>query len=437
VSDDIRDVLHRMAAEAEPARTAPSPTMLRRATRRRARSATVFGLLVALVGYGAFAGVRAANRPAPAPVASSPEACSTWTVVPTPNVEPDRLDNSLSSVVAFNANDAWAVGYSRVPGEGGPSSPLVLHWDGSSWTSVEVPDPIDNEGQLLDITGTAPNDVWAIGLGHDVLHWDGSTWSAVPLADPGTEYWHLEALSAVSPDDVWAAGNTATGQSGETLIEHWDGARWRVVDRQSFTPEPQTGDPYAGLSGIDALDGAVWAVGQVENVAPAGESNTLALAETAAGWKRIATPDAPTPDGKPYSHLLSVSEAAPGDVWAVGIAASTYGVFGAGDRALVEHWKDDRWLVADTWPADSRLVSVVALAADEVWAVGSTGAPAGSFSPLVKRWNGATWEDVPVDVSGSAGLSHVAVSSSGDLWAVGGKEEGDHSRTFALHCVPG
>jgi hypothetical protein len=410
--------------------------MLRRATRRRARSATVLALVVALVGYGAFATVRAANRPSPEPVASGPQTCSTWTVVPTPNLDPDRLDNSLASVVVLGANDAWAVGNSRVPGEGGQSSPLMLHWDGSSWTRVDVPNPFGNEGGLLDIAGAASNDVWTIGLGHHALHWDGLTWSVVPLADPGTTYWHLQALSAVAPDDVWAAGGTATGHSGGTLIEHWDGERWSVVDQQSFTPEPKTGDPYAGLNGIDARDGSVWAVGQVENVAPAGESNTLALTETAAEWTRIATPDAPTSDGKPYSHLLSVFQTAPGDVWAVGIAASTYGIMGSGDRALVEHWKDDRWLVADTFPADSRLLRVFALSADEAWAVGSTGAP-GSNAPLVMRWNGTAWEDIPTDVGGSSFLSGVAASPSGELWAVGTAQEGDHGRTLAMRCVPG
>jgi hypothetical protein len=435
VSDDLRDFLRRMADESTPSRTEPLPPMLRRAARRRALSATVVGLVIALVGYGAFAGVRAANRPTPPPVASGSQTCSAWTTIPTPDPDREDLDAGLASVVAFSASDAWAAGYSRVRGEGGKSSPLVLHWDGSSWARVDVPDPFGNEGQLLDIAGAAPDDVWAIGVGNDALHWNGSTWRAVPLADPGTEYWHFQSLSAVAPDDVWAAGNAATGHSSETLIEHWDGVRWRVVDQQSFTPDPKTGDPYAGLNGIDARDGGAWAVGQVENVAPAGESNTLALAETAAGWKRIATPDAPAPDGKPYSHLLSVSEAGPGDVWAVGIAASTYGIFGAGDRALIEHLKGDGSLVADTWPADSRLVSVVARSADEVWAVGSTGVP-GSFTPLVMRWNGATWENTTVDSSGSAGLSDVAVSPSGDLWAVGSKD-GDRSRAFALRCVPG
>jgi hypothetical protein len=180
----------------------------------------------------------------------------------------------------------------------------------------------------------------------------------------------------------------------------------------------------------------VWAVGDTENIAPAETSNTLALHLTEVGWTRTATPDMPAADGKPYSHLLSVAEVGPDDVWAVGIAASEPGIFGEGDRALVEHWDGESWSVATTMPADSRLVKVLAVSADDIWAVGSTGF-SGSFGPLVLRWDGTRWEEVPTGITGQAELSGISESSSGDLWAVGVSEENGRGKTLTLRCTDG
>lgn len=433
MSDDIRRFFERMAEEARRSQPGVPSRMLRRAVRRRVRTVLVLGLAAALLIYGGFTGVRALGPPL-RQLPAAPGQCS-WTVVPSPNREPDRLDNQLNAVAAFSDDDVWAVGVSYVDQEGGENFPLTMHWDGVAWTIVPVPDSFGH-GDLVDVDGTSSNDLWAIGLGHDALHWDGSHWSTVPLADPGTTYWHLEALVALAPDDVWSAGNTATGHSGGTLVEHWTGDRWTVVQQGSFPPEPLTGEPEAGLSGIEARPGEVWAVGDTENVAPAETSNTLALHLTQAGWTRTATPDVPAADGKPYSHLLSVAEVGPDDVWAVGIAASEPGIFGEGDRALVEHWDGDGWSVAKTMPADSRLVKVLAVSGDDIWAVGSSGF-SGSFGPLVLRWDGTRWEEVPTGITGQAELSGISESSSRDLWAVGVSEEKGHGKTLTLRCTHG
>src|SRR6266536_2103757 len=295
------------------------PSMLRRATRRRVRTAAILGLVAALVGYGGFAGVQALTRPSVGVPASFGQ-CS-WEVVSSPNQEPERLDNQLNAVAAFSDDDVWAVGSSYVNQEGGENFPLTMHWDGTSWAVVPVPDSYGHE-DVFAVDGSSPQDIWGIGLGHEALHWDGQTWSTVPLADPGTTYWHLEAVSALAPDDVWA----------------------------------------------------------------------------------------------------------------VGIAADQPGTFGGGDRALIEHWDGQRWIVSETLPADSRLVSVVGLSPDEAWAVGSTG-HSGTFEPLVLRWDGTRWEEVPTGVTGQASLSDISESPSGDLWAVGLSEENGHGRTLTLRCA--
>ncbi len=432
MSDDIRRFFERMADEVRSTSGVP-PSMLRRATRRRVRAAAILGLVAALVGYGGFVGVQALTRPSTG-VPASLGPCS-WEVVSSPNQEPERLDNQLNAVVAFSDDDVWAVGSAYVNQEGGENFPLTLHWDGASWAIVPVPDSYGHE-DVLAVDGSSPQDIWGIGLGHEALHWDGQAWSTVPLADPGTAYWHLEAVSALAPDDVWVVGNTATGHSGRSLVEHWDGSSWSVVEAPSPSPEPLTAENYPSLSAVDALGPAdAWATGQTENVAPVGQSNTVALHWDGMAWTRTPTPDVAAQGGV-YGHLLGVSAVTPQDVWAVGIAASEPGIFGGGDRALIEHWDGQQWSVSVTLPADSRLVSVVGLAADEAWAVGSTGA-SGSFAPLLLWWDGTRWDEVPTGVAGEAWLSDVSESPSGDLWAVGFAQENGHGRTLTVRCTRG
>jgi hypothetical protein len=432
VSEDIRTFFERMAEEVRRSEPRVPPRMLRRAARRRARTVLIVGLVGAVLGYGGLIAVQAIGRP-PAQTPAAPRQCSQWTVVPSPNQEPDRLDNRLDAVATFSDDDVWAVGVSYMDQEGGESFPLAMHWDGSSWSIVPVPDSYGHEG-LMDVDGASPNDIWAVGLGHDTLHRDNGRWSIVPLADPGTTYWHVEAVSADAPDDVWAVGNWATGDSGGPLIEHWDGSRWTVVEAPSPPPENLTGKSYGSLSAVDALGPAdVWATGQTENVAPAGESNTVALNWDGSTWTRTPTPDVQAQNGS-YGHLFGVSALAADDVWAVGLAGDQPGYFGGGDRALIEHWNGTSWAVSETLPADSRFVDVLAVSPNEVWAVGATGVT-GSFSPLVQRWDGTRWEEVSTGVTGEAWLSAISRSPTGDLWAVGMSVEKDSGRTLVLRCT--
>src|SRR3954453_16971703 len=104
---------------------------------------------------------------------------SAWSVVPSPN--PSSGNNTLNSVAAISANDAWAVGSSS----GGP---IALHWDGSTWSSAAVP----SAGSLTGVSAVASNDVWAVGNAPQNLlltvHWNGASWAVVPCPSPGSNY---------------------------------------------------------------------------------------------------------------------------------------------------------------------------------------------------------------------------------------------------------
>ncbi len=39
----------------------------------------------------------------------------------------------------------------------------------------------------------------------------------------------LLAATATSEDDVWAVGESLNSVGSQTLIEHWNGVKWRIV----------------------------------------------------------------------------------------------------------------------------------------------------------------------------------------------------------------
>ncbi|MFG2775991.1 hypothetical protein [Streptomyces sp. NPDC048350] len=139
-------------------------------------------------------------------------------------------------VAAISANEAWAGGWYCVP-ESGMFKPLLRHWDGSTWTPVEVPAAAD----LINITAmeaTASDDVWAIGYGGDdqprAMHYDGTAWTPVPLPVTGL-YGELYDIVARGPHDVWAVGRTLLDEEdwGHSLVLHYDGTAWRQVTAPS------------------------------------------------------------------------------------------------------------------------------------------------------------------------------------------------------------
>jgi len=182
---------------------------------------------------------------------------TTWTVVPSPNKGP--FPNSLSGVTAIAPDDVWAVGtwFTKAFDD----RTLTLHWDGTSWHRVPSPNagPTSAANDLVSVSANATDDVWAVGSrGQHTLtmHWDGTSWSIVPSPTPGGLA-DLAAVVAVGSDDVWSAGGSVDRQvnAGRTLVEHWDGMGWTVVESENKGPSDNH------LWGISAVTGRMLAVG--------------------------------------------------------------------------------------------------------------------------------------------------------------------------------
>ena len=172
---------------------------------------------------------------------------------------PIAVSASLTSVVAIASNDVWAAG-SKDSSDGSRKVALTEHWDGKAWTIVPSP-PSTGSSSLSGLFATGPTDVTAVGTtfsnGHNhplVIHWNGGSWSI--RSAPGTDA-GFAAVSGTGRNDVWAVGSSSSG----VFSEHWDGVAWSV------TPVPTPGIYANGLAGVAALaPDDVWAVGESEGL---------------------------------------------------------------------------------------------------------------------------------------------------------------------------
>ena len=127
---------------------------------------------------------------------------------------------------------------------------------------------------------------------------------------------------------------------------------------------------------------------------------------------------------------MSVVAISANDVWAVGWTGGK-----SGPVTLTLHWDGSTWSVVPS-PNPSGtynyLWGVTAVATNNVWAVGEFNAPGGNQRTLFLRWNGSAWVQVPGDNTGPNGVQFfvraVSAVSGSDIWAVG-----SNSHTLAEH----
>jgi hypothetical protein len=102
-----------------------------------------------------------------------------------------------------------------------------------------------------------------------IEHYNGTRWRIVPSPAAGTVP-SLSGVAAVSASDVWAAGTAA----GQTLTEQWNGSAWTTVT----SPDPGPSDNLSSMSATPG-SGIVWAAGASSNGTLAS-ANPLILQHT-------------------------------------------------------------------------------------------------------------------------------------------------------------
>lgn len=395
--------------------------MLRRPTRLR------FGPRPAAVaiGFGVAALLSAAATNGH-PSSNSAPVC-VWKT--TASEDPHRsLYDRFNSVAAVSPGQAWAVGDYYTGHKGGPHGAFIERWNGGRWRVVAAPIP---RGAILwSVSASGAHDVWTVGqadLGRQLIeHWDGKRWRVV--APPARQGGILFAVAARSLDDAWAVGARNLGGGGKTLIEHWDGTSWSVAPSPNPTV-PRTRRPYAVLRAVTAISPTnVWVAGYSGGVRSL-VTRTLIEHWNGRRWRLVPSPNVRSKRGVTNNILFSISGSRADDVWAVGSWGSVAGGYGGrGDHALALHWNGQRWSrIATSAVAQRALLSGVAARAGRAWAVGDRGLQPHQQT-LILRWDGARWSIIPSPVGFS--FAAVALPSSGPAWAVGA----DGRRPLATHC---
>ncbi len=273
---------------------------------------------------------------------------------------------------------------------------------------------------LLGTTALSSSSVWAVGTtmnipqftGQPLIeHWDGNKWLIVPgPTTPSNELSTLIGATAITNTDAWAVGFSmnVTKLTGQVLIEHWDGNNWQVV------PGPTNVKP-GGLSAITALGpNNIWAVGSTDSASSAS-SEALILHWDGNNWQTI-----PAASTTGASNLLSISAVSANNIWAVGETFTT-----KESKALIEHWDGSNWQVMPA-PASSmdfnKLSAVAAISNNNIWIVGNSFSQPSQVSPFIDHWNGSTWDAVSTsDLPPSFLPTTISARNADDIWIAGGQ----------------
>ncbi len=329
----------------------------------------------------------------------------------------------------LSANEGYAVGAafrSDIGNYGGQA----YHWDGSTWTHFDAPEP-----DLFAVDMLSSTNGWAVGEDGAIVHWDGASWSLWP-SSPTTD--DLRAVAMLSSTDGWAVGENGT-------ILRWNGSAWTT-----FT-SPVTQE-LRGLAGVSASHG--WAVGlggvilrwngsawnvitapaaaRLEDfsMAPVGLREAWAVGSgramlrwTGSGWQSIQGPAtsyyavdmvsatdgwATAPGNRFYRwNGSSWNEAGrPASAQAIDMLSATDGW--AVGWGKIMRWDGSAWSLV-TSPSTRTYYGVDAVSASNVWAVGDNG--------TIVHYDGSAWASVASPVTDW--LVDVSMASASNGWAVG------------------
>ena len=356
---------------------------------------------------------------------------SAWSIVASPNV--GSQFNQLFSVTAISSDNVWAVGASS--DNNVLFKPLIEHWNGVQWSVVTAPLAPGTSSFLYGTASVAANDIWAVGyiqVGFSaqqplVVHWDGSSWSFVvsPSTSPANND-VLWAVTAVSANDVWAAGNSVDRVSGNynTLIEHWNGSAWSVVP----SPNPSS-SIYNFLWGIEALSSSdIWVVGRSYT-----GSSYPGLTEH---WDSNTWSIVPSPSEQFYTELYGTSAQSPSDVWAVGRQGDGFNI----NLTLIEHWDGSSWsAVSHPEPAGSTgsyFYRVKGSSSNDLWAVGAFLKNDTVYQTLIERYGPVPCVTLSKVVSrkshGTTGTFDVDLTNGDGIECRSGGANGDYMLVFTF-----
>jgi hypothetical protein len=262
----------------------------------------------------------------------------------------------------------------------------------------------------------------------DRVKLDGSGWRVVPSPSIGTFDNVLASVSAAAADDVWAVGTYYPIASGGNVLaamgEHFDGTRWTEY------PLPNVGINENALFSVSMVpSGAAWAVGYYIDA----DYQQRTLTEHYDGTKWSVVPSADP--GAKQNILYGVVALADDNVWAVGGTEDEDRVW----HTLSEHWDGSNWTVVPTQDpgATGNLFYAVTVSNGAIVATGQIAGTGFPGQALVEEFDGQTWEVAPSPVDPGATDIALGITSSGaGISIVGDRETGKAPYTTLVAAGP-
>jgi hypothetical protein len=366
---------------------------------------------------------------------------------------PNTQGNTLNAVAALSPSDAWAVGYKN-DNNLNDSRTLTLHWDGTTWKTVASPNPGSipscqngNTGNVL--TAVAPvstSDVWAVGFSFTctallkpmVLHWDGTAWKTVQTPKVRTnDNSALTSIVALASNNVYAVGyQPASNGAVLTLVEHWNGTAWNVMSSPNAN---NTGNVLAGISANSPTD--IWAVG--DQVAPGIPAKTLVEHFNGTKWSVVPSPNVLNTGDLNQNVLTSVQAVSGADITAAGFVLDSSN---QRELTLIEHWDGTAWSIipspnqSSTAGSLNTLHGVTAVSGTDLYAAGffADAASSGQQQTFILHFDGSAWSIIPSPTSGLAQQLNgiFALPGTTNVWSVGSFSTNGTDPETGLLIVP-
>ena len=279
---------------------------------------------------------------------------------------------NLTSISMLSATDGWASGWAPGSASGGVSTsqftPILLHYSGGHWTSVQAP----GQGEIDNLSMLSPRDGWAIQkqMSPDVsgpysfrttlLHYDGTAWSTADTGDMS-----LLALAMLSPSEGWATG--MDGVIARFQNDTW--TRW---------PTPAPGD-ISTIAMVSPTDGWMAGVAPGYSADPKFQKphHLFMLHYNGHDWQPVTLPALP--------NLLTVYPSAPHPQNNTGTSSTDPGSFGdiamaspeegwasgdfAGGASVLYHYSDGKWHLYP-FGVNATLGTIRMVSAGEGWEIG-------------------------------------------------------------------
>ena len=247
--------------------------------------------------------------------------------------------------------------------------------------------------------------------------WPQLTSSSTAFAGPkpkGTPTTTATATATAAPT------STPTGSATPTPMPV--NGSWQVVPGPVIDVSNSTfGARLNAVAVTSASD--IWAVGfGPQPGGPAYAKQTLIEHWDGTSWSIVPSPNPPS---STYAQveLDGVVALAANDIWAVGYGENPSGTVSPVDITLIEHWDGTSWSIVPSPNPDqevNELHAIAGVASNDLWAVGQRGEGGAACCPyesLIEHWNGTSWSVVPNP--GLTALQGVSAVAANDVWAVG------------------